>query len=106
VGPRKVRKENQIQKRRIAALEDYTCQLCGFRCEYEKENGKKGWIIHIDHIKEKADSGAENLDNLWALCPNCHAKKTCGILTIDPITKRVTERGAVVELLRDNHLFV
>ena len=48
-GVRKIRKESQLQKRRVAALEDYTCQVCGFRYEYINKNGKKAWIINIDH---------------------------------------------------------
>jgi 5-methylcytosine-specific restriction endonuclease McrA len=71
-----------------------------------KKNGKPGWIIHVDHIKDKADKGMENLRNLWVLCPDCHAKKTCGTIKLDLETKTVTERGSVVKLLRDNHLFV
>ena len=66
----------------------------------------KAWIIHVDHIIEKSDKGSENLKNLWVLCPNCHAKKTCGVITIDLMTKRVSEGGREVKLLKDNHLFV
>lgn len=106
VGPRKIRKESQVQKRRVAALEDYTCQVCGFRYEYVKENGKKAWIIHVDHIVEKADRGSENLRNLWVLCPNCHAKKTYAIIKIDLEIRKITEEGVEIKLLKDNHLFL
>lgn len=105
-GPKKVRKESQIQKRRVAALEDYTCQICGFKYQYVRENGKPGWIIHVDHIRDKADKGMENLTNLWVLCPNCHAKKTCGVIKIDPEAKRITEGELEIKLLRDHHLFI
>lgn len=30
----------------------------------------------IDHIIEKHDHGSNHIDNLQALCPNCHAYKT------------------------------
>jgi len=105
-GPRKVRRENQLQKRRIAKLENYTCQVCGFRYEYIRRNGKPAWIIHVDHVKDKAAQGMENIDNLWVLCPNCHSKKTCGSLKIDLGTKTVTERGSKINLFQDNHLFI
>jgi hypothetical protein len=104
-GVKRVRKESQVQKRRIAALEDYTCQLCGFRCEYPKANGKKGWIIQVDHILEKSQAGSEDLVNLWVLCPNCHCKKTCGVIKIDADMKIITNDGKEVKVLRDNHLF-
>jgi predicted restriction endonuclease len=104
-SPRKVRRESQVQKRRVAALENYTCQLCGFQCEYLKGNGKKAWIIQVDHIVEKAIKGAEKLTNLWVLCPNCHAKKTYGVITIDFDARRITEGNREIRLLTDNHLF-
>jgi len=104
-GPRRVRKENQVQKRRVAKLENYTCQVCGFRYEYVKRNGKRAWIIHVDHIRDKAAHGMENLRNLWVLCPNCHAKKTCGSLRIDVAANVITENGSEIKLFGDNHLF-
>src|ERR1035441_2946624 len=90
-GPRRVRQENQRQKRRVAALEDYTCQLCGFRYQYVRKNGKPGWIIQVDHIQEKSPQGMESLKNLWVLCPNCHGKKTCGVIAVDLKAKKVSE---------------
>jgi len=105
-GLRKIRKENQIQKRRVAALENYTCQLCGFRCEYIRTNGKRAWIIHVDHILEKAAKGSENLTNLWVLCPNCHSKKTYGVINIDLARKKITDGEREIRLWQDNHLFL
>jgi len=98
-----VRKDNEVQKRRVALIENYSCQVCGFKCEYIRKNGKKGWIIDIDHIIDKKDGGNEELSNLWALCPNCHRKKTRGVLTIDPITYLVNENGINVRI-SDSHL--
>lgn len=33
-------------------------------------------MYHIDHIKELCNGGTNKLDNLQALCPQCHASKT------------------------------
>jgi len=104
-GPRKVRKENQIQKRRIAKLENYTCQVCEFHCEYKKRNGKIGYIIHVDHIQEKSEGGSENIYNLWVLCPNCHAKKTFRVIRVDLENKKVFVNDEEV-LIKDRHLFI
>lgn len=57
----------------------------------------------MDHIIEKSKGGGESFDNLWVLCPNCHAKKTRGVITIDPIKKMVKEKGKVITI-QDNHL--
>ncbi|GAA5522402.1 hypothetical protein Asal01_02362 [Fodinibius salicampi] len=100
----KTRRENEKQKRRIAKIEDYTCQVCGFRCEYQNLNGQKCYIIDVDHIIPKSDGGTEEIDNLWVLCPNCHRKKTRGLISIDVENKQVLEKGSEIEIT-DNHLF-
>ena len=100
----KIRKENQVQKRRVAKIEDYRCQVCGFRCEYKRKNWKIWYIIHVDHIIEKSEGGNEKLNNLWVLCPNCHSKKTYWVIKIDVNNKMVFEDGKSIKI-RDNHLF-
>ncbi|WP_456289290.1 HNH endonuclease [Paenibacillus sp. AK002] len=99
----KIRKESKAQKERIAKLEQHTCQVCGFKQEYLNKNGMMSWIIHVDHILDKAKGGGETIDNLWVLCPNCHTKKTYGVITIDKDEKKVKENGKEIEI-RDNHL--
>ena len=32
-------------------------------------------MYHIDHKKSLADGGSNDVDNLQALCPNCHDLK-------------------------------
>lgn len=88
----------------MAKIEEYTCQVCGFYTEYLKSNGKRGWIIEVDHIIEKSKEDSEDLNNLWVLCPNRHAKKTYGVITIDVEKKFVTEKGELISIT-DNHLF-
>lgn len=102
--PQKVRIENRRQKKLIAKIEDYKCQLCGWFLEWKNPKGKIVHRIDIDHIVEKRDRGTEQSSNLWALCPNCHVKKTIGVITIDLAKKRITENGKEIRLLSDNHL--
>lgn len=97
--------ESIRQKRIVARLEDFTCQVCGFKCEYRRKNGKTGYIIEIDHIENKSSYYGEELSNLWALCPNCHEKKTRGVISIDTEKAEVTENGKKIPI-RDNHLFI
>jgi 5-methylcytosine-specific restriction protein A len=99
----KIRKESKAQKERIAKLEQHTCQVCGFNQEYLGKNGLTSWIIHVDHIVDKSKGGGETIDNLWVLCPNCHAKKTYGVIVIDKDEKMAKENGEEVKI-RDNHL--
>ncbi|WFA82704.1 HNH endonuclease [Paenibacillus amylolyticus] len=98
----KIRKESKAQKQRIAKLEKHTCQVCGFYQEYVR-NKKLAWIIQVDHIIDKSKGGGETIDNLWVLCPNCHSKKTYGIIEINKEEKTVKENGRFIDI-RDNHL--
>ena len=51
---------------------DYLCPLwLAGRCGEFDESGKQ-----IDHIVEYCEEQNNNIDNLQALCPNCHAVKT------------------------------
>ena len=103
-SPRKVRIESKQQKKRIAALEDYSCQVCGWSLVWINSKGKKAFRIDIDHIIDKANGGGEELTNLWALCPNCHVKKTLGVIKVNLQNKKVSENEIEVKLHHDNHL--
>ena len=98
----KRRIESKKQKERIAILENHTCQICGFYQSYINQYGHKRYIIEVDHIIEKSKGGGENMHNLLVLCPNCHAKKTYGIITIDD-DYRVYENGQEIKI-KDHHL--
>lgn len=56
-------------KKIILKRDNYTCQVCGL---YDSE------IMAVDHIKNKRmyPDLSSNLDNMQALCPNCHTRKT------------------------------
>lgn len=101
----KVRHESRCQKERIATLENHTCQICGFHQQYTNAVGKQRWIIEVDHIIPKSEGGGETIDNLLVLCPNCHAKKTAGIIEVNS-DYSYKEDGVKKSLLNDNHLKV
>lgn len=102
--PKRVRIESRTQKKRIADLENYSCQLCGWSVKWKNAEGKEVSRIDVDHIIEKQNGGGEESSNLWALCPNHHLQKTLGIIRVDLINKRVTENGKAISLHHDNHL--
>lgn len=103
-APAKKRVESKKQKMLVAELEDYACQICNWSLSWKNTKGKEVYRIDIDHIIDKAKGGTEELHNLWALCPNCHVKKTLGVIQIDPDKKSITENGESVRLHHDNHL--
>jgi 5-methylcytosine-specific restriction endonuclease McrA len=103
-SPHKVRLESSTQKKRVAKLEDYSCQICDWFVEYVNSKGKKVRSITVDHIIEKSTGTGEELNNLWALCPNCHYQKTLRVITVDIEKKKVFKNGKEISLKHDNHL--
>ena len=99
----RLRHESKMQKERIARIENYTCQICGFHQPYVNANGKTRHIIQVDHIIEKSQGGGERMNNLLVLCPNCHAKKTYGVIKINP-DYTFEENGKKKILKQNKHL--
>lgn len=54
-------------KLKIAAGQKYTCFYC---------KNILGAQFHIDHIIPLCLGGEDRINNLNALCPNCHSEKT------------------------------
>jgi 5-methylcytosine-specific restriction protein A len=56
-----------VEKRKV--MDDYTCQICGFRLEIKGKH-----IIECHHLKPLAN-GSERIteiSDIISLCPNCH----------------------------------
>ena len=69
------RKRNRAIRNQCAEKYKYTCQICGFN--FEKTYGEIGkGFIEVHHLKPMASYDKEHdikLDDLIALCPNCHS---------------------------------
>lgn len=61
------RKVSNLTKKKIAACQEWKCKCC---------NSLLDECFEIDHIKYIKDGGSNEEDNLQALCPNCHRKKS------------------------------
>ncbi len=48
------------------------CQLCGCEAPFETKNGEP--YLEVHHIQWLAQGGSDTIDNVAALCPNCHRK--------------------------------
>ncbi|MDO8466798.1 MAG: HNH endonuclease signature motif containing protein [bacterium] len=103
-GSYRVRCDSAAQKERIKILENYACQICGFSFEYSSEDGTKRKFSHADHIIDKSSGGTEEADNIWILCPNCHAKKTLGVIVVNLKRGIVLENNKEIKLHHNNHL--
>jgi len=95
---------SSVQRGRIAALENFSCQMCDYKESYINSKGKEAWIYDVDHILEKGKGHGEEAQNLWVLCPTCHREKTAGVIEIDPVKKVVKRKGKCVTPKHDYHL--
>jgi len=64
---RKRRKLSQRDKMAVAAEQKWRCGWC----ESLLEDG-----FETDHIEEFHETGNDHYENLWAICANCHNRKT------------------------------
>jgi 5-methylcytosine-specific restriction protein A len=46
--------------------------LCNKNAPFIKKNGEP--FLESHHIKPRAEGGSDTIDNVSALCPNCHRK--------------------------------
>ncbi len=67
-------KRNQLIVAYVKEKASYKCQACGF--SFTKKDGSK--YVEAAHIKQLAKSHMDTLENLVALCPNCHKKFDLG----------------------------
>jgi len=61
------RSVSETKKKFVAAQQNWKCAHCGRQLEA---------TFQVDHKKRLADGGTNHVNNLDALCPNCHSKKT------------------------------
>jgi 5-methylcytosine-specific restriction endonuclease McrA len=67
IAPKVKRDVSEVQKKGIAASQQWKCNICK---DLLTAN------FQTDHKKPLSQRGCNNGDNLQALCPNCHATKT------------------------------
>ena len=48
------------------------CQLCDASAPFNKKNGEP--YLEVHHIQFLSEGGSDSIDNVAALCPNCHRK--------------------------------
>lgn len=61
------RSVSETKKKYVASCQNWKCKSCG--------NQLQAWF-EVDHIMPLYKGGTNNVDNLVALCRNCHGEKT------------------------------
>lgn len=59
-------------KELVKRIADGKCQYCGCDAPFNDKNGKP--YLEEHHVHRLADGGSDTIDNVVALCPNCHRK--------------------------------
>lgn len=57
-------------------LRDQVMQRDGGLCQPCRQLGRVSVAKQVDHVVPKAEGGTDDLANLQAICPACHAAKT------------------------------
>jgi hypothetical protein len=60
------RSVSETKKKYVASRQKWKCGKCGTMLDATYE---------VDHKIELQNGGTNHVDNLWALCPNCHREK-------------------------------
>ena len=59
-------------KEMVKRIADGKCQYCGNNAPFFDQN--KDPYLEEHHVKRLADGGSDTMDNVVAICPNCHRK--------------------------------
>jgi hypothetical protein len=59
----------QMERNAIASTQNYKCNICEIELNDQRE-------FDVDHITPIANGGKNTIDNLQAICKNCHKEKT------------------------------
>ena len=63
---------DEYLKEEVKRIADGRCQLCGNEAPFIDKNGSP--YLEEHHVKRLADGGSDTIDNVVAICPNCHRK--------------------------------
>lgn len=63
---------NPYIKEMVKQIADGKCQMCGKNAPFYDTNNKP--YLEEHHVKRLADGGEDTMDNVVAICPNCHKK--------------------------------
>ena len=69
-------RSSAIRKLALLRADDGKCEACRHNSPFVDKNGE--WYLEVHHIKPLSLGGEDELDNVAALCPNCHRKMHYG----------------------------
>jgi 5-methylcytosine-specific restriction protein A len=67
---------SEIVRRYALREADGVCQGCGEDAPFTGKDGEP--FLEVHHLYRRADGGADDPDNVVALCPNCHRRRHYG----------------------------
>lgn len=90
--PTKRKSWSALHKQEIIARQENRCKIC-------KEIFGEGERVEYDHMHPLASGGKDELDNLQALCKECHQLKT-----FHPRSKATTLAADIFEIAKGKRL--
>ena len=64
------------------------CDLCGKEAPFHKKDGEP--YLECHHVKWLSKGGTDTIDNVVALCPNCH--RECHVVNSKTLIKKLNEK--------------
>ena len=59
-------------KEMVKRIAEGKCQYCGNDAPFKDKNNEP--YLEAHHVKRLADGGSDSMDNVVAICPNCHCR--------------------------------
>lgn len=71
-----IRIRNSIYPKQVRAMANGRCEACHEQT-FRTRNGE--WFLEVHHKKWLSEGGIDEIENMVALCPNCHRQEHYGV---------------------------
>ena len=82
-----------IDQEIVFRIQQWRCQMCGFKCDSSKSGTNHPLAPTLDHIISVTKGGEHTWDNVQTLCRKCNTIKSAGVMKVTPPLLGVDAQG-------------